>query len=60
MGLAAEYILKQSKIQLGVDSSLNIKSQVDSALAPGMTLQFSAEINNIRNVYRFGYGIMMG
>lgn len=58
--MSTEYTLKQSKLQMGVDSNLLIKSSMETALAPGVTLQFSAEMNQLKEHYRFGYGIAMG
>lgn len=60
MTLSAEYSLKQSKIHVGVDSNLLIKSTVDSTVSPGVTLQFAAEMMQAKGHYKFGYGIMMG
>lgn len=59
MTLSAEYILKQSKLQMSVDSNLQIKSLVDTNIGPGMQLQFAAEVNQPANSYRFGYGLIL-
>jgi hypothetical protein len=59
MTLGAEYILKQSKIQLSIDSNLQFKSTLETTLQPGFTLNFTAEIAQINNTYKFGYGISM-
>ena len=60
MTLAAEYTLKQSKLHMSVDSNLQMKSQVETSLTPGVQMQLSAEIGHLSSQYRFGYGIVMG
>jgi hypothetical protein len=59
MSLAAEFFLKQSKLHMSVDSNLQIKSLVEASLAPGMQLQFAADVNQPKNIYRFGYGLVI-
>jgi hypothetical protein len=60
MSVGAEYILKQSKLHMSVDSNLHLKSLLETTLAPGIQLQFCAEMSQFKEVYRFGYGIIMG
>lgn len=60
MTVTAEYILKQSKINFSLDSNMFLKTMVETTLAPGTSLQFSAEVLHIKDHYRFGYGITMG
>mmetsp|Transcript_101821 Transcript_101821/g.199711 ORF Transcript_101821/g.199711 Transcript_101821/m.199711 type:complete len:331 (+) Transcript_101821:90-1082(+) len=60
MGMIAEYQLKQAKLQLGLDSSLVVRSQLDTTLMPGTQMQLCAEMQQAANVYRFGFGIVMG
>jgi hypothetical protein len=52
--------LKQSKLCIGIDSNLMVKSSVETAMTTGVTLQFCAEMNQLKDHYRFGYGIVMG
>ena len=60
MTVGAEYTLKQSKIQMTIDSNMLIKSHLETTIAPGVTMQFCAEMCQGQNVYKFGYGIAMG
>eukprot|EP00604_Paraphysomonas_vestita_P000603 CAMPEP_0174825016 /NCGR_PEP_ID=MMETSP1107-20130205/41055_1 /TAXON_ID=36770 /ORGANISM="Paraphysomonas vestita, Strain GFlagA" /LENGTH=261 /DNA_ID=CAMNT_0016055699 /DNA_START=201 /DNA_END=986 /DNA_ORIENTATION=+ len=60
MTLSAEYILKQSKLNFSVDSNLFLKSMLETTIAPGTSIQFSAEVLHAKEHYRFGYGITMG
>lgn len=60
MGLSAQYTLKQSSLNFGVDSNLLIKSMVNAELQPGVSLQFSGEVQQAAGQYRFGYGLTMG
>ncbi len=61
MNVSAQYILKQSKISMGVDSDLVLKSTVESNIAPGVQLSLSAEIPHLKqDACRFGYAILMG
>ena len=52
-------MLKQSKLHMSVDSNLLLKSTVETNLAPGMMLQFSAEMAHFKNSYKYGFGIVM-
>ena len=58
--LSAEYQLKQSKLQMSVDSSLNIKSVVDTSVGKGFAFTLAAEVCAISDIYRFGYSISLG
>lgn len=60
MTLYAEYILKQSKLNFSIDSNFLIKSLLETTLSPGTSLQFSAEVMQAKDHYRFGYGITLG
>eukprot|EP00597_Dinobryon_sp_UTEXLB2267_P004048 CAMPEP_0170077946 /NCGR_PEP_ID=MMETSP0019_2-20121128/14637_1 /TAXON_ID=98059 /ORGANISM="Dinobryon sp., Strain UTEXLB2267" /LENGTH=265 /DNA_ID=CAMNT_0010290531 /DNA_START=264 /DNA_END=1064 /DNA_ORIENTATION=- len=60
MSVGAEYTLKQSKLHMSVDSNLLIKSTVETTVAPGVMMQFTAEVCQVKSSYRFGYGIIMG
>ena len=60
MSFGAEYTLKQSKLHMSVDSNLLLKSSLESTLAPGVTMQFAAEMMQAKEHYKFGYGIVMG
>ena len=61
MNLSAQYILKQSKVTMGVDSDLTMRTTVESNIAQGVQLSISAEIPQLKqDSCRFGYGIMMG
>lgn len=58
--IAVEYELKQSKITMGLDSNLTVKSSIETSIAPGVQLQICAEVAHLQAGYRFGYGIVMG
>jgi hypothetical protein len=60
MAIAAEYTMKQSKLQMSMDSDMVLRSTLDSQVAPGVTMQFCAEMHQRAEQYRFGYGIIMG
>ena len=60
MGLSAQYSLKQSSLNFGVDSNLLIKSMVNAEFLPGITMQLSSEVHHGSGHYRFGYGLTMG
>jgi len=55
--IGAEYILKQSKVQMSIDNSLLLKSTLESQVLPGISMQFSAEMAQAKDHYRFGYSI---
>lgn len=59
MTLCAEYILKQSKLQMSIDSNMLLKSYLETQIGPGFTMQFCAEMLQHKEHYRFGYGIQM-
>ncbi|KAJ1399052.1 hypothetical protein B484DRAFT_406454 [Ochromonadaceae sp. CCMP2298] len=52
MSLNAEYMLKQSKIHMGIDSNLVLKSYLEAELSPKVTLQMCAEMQQATNHYR--------
>lgn len=60
MSLSAEYILKQAKLTMSVDSSLHVKSLLETDLPQGMHLQLAAEVDQLKNSYKIGCGIIMG
>jgi len=45
---------------MSVDSNLQLKSLVETSIMPGIQLQLSADFSQVKDTYRFGYGIMMG
>ena len=58
--MAAEYMLKQSKLHMSIDSQLQLKSMVETTIAPGVQLQMCADVNQGKSFYKFGFGIRMG
>jgi hypothetical protein len=60
MTVGAEYTLKQSKIQMTIDSAMLLKSSLETTIAPGITMQICGEMRQDKDHYRFGYGIVMG
>ncbi len=61
MNVSAQYILKQSKINMGVDSDLSIKSSVETSIAPGVQLNITAEIPQLKqDASKFGIALLMG
>ena len=59
MSLSSEFFLKQSKLHMGIDSNLLLKSYIETNATPTTQLQFSAEICQPKNYYRFGVGICL-
>ena len=61
MSACAEYILKQSKLTMGVDSDLVMRTTVESNIAQGVQLSISAEIPQLQqDQCKFGYALLMG
>jgi hypothetical protein len=60
MGLSAQYMLKQSTLNFGVDSNLLIKSMLNAEIQPGISMQMCGEVQHASGQYRFGYGLTMG
>lgn len=60
MGVSAQYVLKQSSLNFGVDSNLLIKSMLNTEIQPGISLQMAGEVQHSAGHYRFGYGLNMG
>jgi hypothetical protein len=60
MSLGAEYILKQSKLNMSIDSNLQLKSVVEATILPGFQLQFCADVAQTKEIYRFGFGVLIG
>jgi len=44
---------------MGIDSNLLLKSYIETNATPTTQLQFSAEICQPKNYYRFGFGICL-
>ena len=59
MAVNAEFMLKQSKIHMGIDSNLLLKSYLETSISPTTQLQFGAEMLQHANHYRFGFGIVL-
>lgn len=57
--LGAEFKLTRSKIGICVDGEGRIQSNVEAKLGMGgaPTIQFSGELDHVKNVMRFGYGL---
>ena len=60
MSVGAEYMLKQSKLHMSVDSNLQLKSMVETAIAPGVQMQLCADMVQHKGAYKFGFGVLMG
>jgi len=61
MNASAQYILKQSKVTMGVDSDLTMRTTVESNIAQGVQLSISAEIPQLQqDQCKFGYALLMG
>ena len=60
MSIGAEYTMKQSKLHMSIDSDMLLKSSLESTVAPGVTMQFAAEMLQAKDHYKFGCGIVMG
>ena len=59
MSFNAEFMLKQSKLHMGIDSNLLLKSYLETSISPSTQLQFGAEMMQASNHYRFGFGIVL-
>lgn len=57
--VAAEFMLKQSKLHMGIDSNLLLKSYLEISPSPTMQLQICAEMMQAANHYKFGLGVVM-
>ena len=60
MSVGAEYMYKQGRLQMSVDSNLTIKSALDTNVSPGMNLQLVAELSQLNQQAKFGTFLMMG
>ena len=60
MSVGAEYMYKQGRLQMSVDSNLTIKSAMDTNVSPGMNLQLVAELSQFNQQAKFGTFLMMG
>jgi hypothetical protein len=59
MTVGAEYSLKQSKLHMSLDSTMLLKSYLETQVGPGVTMQFCAEMRQAQDHYKFGYGLQM-
>lgn len=57
--VGAEFKLTRSKVAFVVDGGMRIQSTVEAKLGMGAapTLQFAGELDHLKNVLRFGYGL---
>lgn len=57
--LGAEFKLTRSKVAICIDGDGRIQSNVEAKLGMGgaPTIQFSGELDHLKNVMRFGYGL---
>jgi hypothetical protein len=58
--LGAEYILKQSRLQMSIDSNIQVRSVVEVNTGQGFQLQFSGDLGHLSGTARFGFGLMVG
>lgn len=47
-------------MHMSVDSNLVFKSLLETTVMPGFMIQLSAEEQHFKDIYKFGFGIMMG
>lgn len=57
--LGAEFTLKASKLNMSVDSNLTWKSTLETQVMQGVNLNFSAEINQLQDQYKYGLSLQM-
>lgn len=57
MSVGAEFILKQSRIQLSLDSDITWRTLLETTVTPMVSLQLSAEVAQLSESYRYGFGI---
>ena len=59
--LGAEFKLTRSKVAICIDGDGRIQSNVEAKLGMGgaPTIQFSGELDHVKNLMRFGYGLNM-
>jgi mitochondrial import receptor subunit TOM40 len=57
--VGAEFKLTRSKVAIVVDGDMRIQSTVEAKLGMGgaPTIQFAGELDHLKNVLRFGYGL---
>mmetsp|Transcript_14216 Transcript_14216/g.21008 ORF Transcript_14216/g.21008 Transcript_14216/m.21008 type:complete len:373 (+) Transcript_14216:91-1209(+) len=57
--IGAEFKLTKSKVSICVDGEGRIQSVVEAKLGMGQapTIQFAGEVDHVKNVLRFGYGL---
>jgi len=58
--VAAEYSLKQARLQFSVDSNFVLRSSLESQVNPGVKLQLSTELHHGTDEFHCGYGLQMG
>jgi len=57
VSFGAEFNLKQSKVSTVIDGGGAIKTVLEAKLGPQQTLTFSAEMDHMKDQFKFGYGI---
>ena len=60
MCVSAEYGFKQSTLKMSVDSNLMLKTTLVGQPSPGMQFTLSAEVQQAKEHFKFGYSVMMG
>jgi hypothetical protein len=60
MSLTSQYFLKQSKIEIGFDSNLLIRSTLETNVYPGLSLAFAGEMLQASNHFKFGTAVTLG
>ena len=59
MTVGAEYMFKQSKLHMSLDSNLLLKSYLEANIGPGFSLQICGEMMQAKEHYKFGMGLQM-
>lgn len=60
MSVGAEYMYKQGRIHMSLDSNLTVRSSLDTNVSPGMNLQLVTELSQLNQQAKFGTSLMMG
>ena len=60
MSVSAEYQLKHATIKASLDSNLMLKSTLTNKISPGTEFTLSAELQQAKEHFKFGYSIIMG
>lgn len=58
--LGAEYILKQARLHMSIDSNVQVRSAIDANTGQGFQLQLSGDLGHLSGASRFGFGLMIG